>query len=229
MGVSDYYEHEKIAAEKAVEAIQDGMKVGLGTGSTAYWAILKIGERVRDGLKIEAVATSRASEQLAEESGITLVSFESLDRLDLTIDGADEVDENLHLVKGGGGALLREKIVAAQSDKLIIVADESKAVQTLGAFPLPVEVVPFAHEWTKRSLEETGATVNWRRADGDLYITDNGNYIADCSYGQIKEPGSLAALLNAIPGVVDNGLFVGMADQVIIAAADGQLRIRNRA
>ncbi|MEK3786445.1 ribose-5-phosphate isomerase RpiA [Paenibacillus sp. FSL K6-1230] len=220
---------KKIAAEKAVEAIQDGMKVGLGTGSTAYWAILKIGERVRDGLKIEAVATSRASEQLAEESGITLVSFESLDRLDLTIDGADEVDENLHLVKGGGGALLREKIVAAQSDKLIIVADESKAVQTLGAFPLPVEVVPFAHEWTKRSLEETGATVNWRRADGDLYITDNGNYIADCSYGQIKEPGSLAALLNAIPGVVDNGLFVGMADQVIIAAADGQLRIRNRA
>ncbi|WP_028592342.1 ribose-5-phosphate isomerase RpiA [Paenibacillus massiliensis] len=220
---------KKIAAEKAVEAIQDGMKVGLGTGSTAYWAILKIGERVRDGLKIEAVATSRASEQLAEESGITLVPFESLDRLDLTIDGADEVDENLHLVKGGGGALLREKIVAAQSDKLIIVADESKAVQTLGAFPLPVEVVPFAHEWTKRSLEETGATVSWRRADGELYITDNGNYIADCSYGQIKEPGSLAAILNAIPGVVDNGLFVGMADQVIIAAADGQLRIRNRA
>lgn len=220
---------KKIAAEKAVEAIRDGMKVGLGTGSTAYWAILKIGERVRDGLKIEAVATSRASEQLAEESGITLVPFESLDRLDLTIDGADEVDENLHLVKGGGGALLREKIVAAQSDKLIIVADESKAVQTLGAFPLPVEVVPFAHEWTKRALEATGATVSWRRADGELYITDNGNYIADCSYGQIKEPGSLAAILNAIPGVVDNGLFVGMADQVIIAAADGQLHIRNRA
>lgn len=220
---------KKIAAEKAVEAIQDGMKVGLGTGSTAYWAILKIGERVRDGLKIEAVATSRASEQLAEESGITLVPFETLDRLDITIDGADEVDANLHLIKGGGGALLREKIVAAQSDKLIIVADESKAVQTLGAFPLPVEVVPFAYEWTQRALEATGATVNWRRADGELYITDNGNYIADCSYGQIKEPGSLVAILNAIPGVVDNGLFVGMADQVIIAAADGQLRIRNRA
>lgn len=139
---------KQLAAEKAVEYVQDGMKVGLGTGSTAYWAIRKLGERVREGLSIIAVATSQASEDQARELGIPLAAFGDIDSLDLTIDGADELDGSLQLIKGGGGALLREKIVATGSTRMIVVADESKAVTTLGKFPLPVEIVPFAWEWT---------------------------------------------------------------------------------
>ncbi|MFM9277383.1 ribose-5-phosphate isomerase RpiA [Paenibacillus jiagnxiensis] len=217
---------KKTAAEKAVEAIKDGMCIGLGTGSTAYWAIQKIGERVREGLKIEAVATSVASEELAVQLGVPIVPFENITRLDITIDGADEVSPQLHLIKGGGGALLREKIVAANTDYFIVVADESKAVDTLGSFALPVEVVPFASEWTKRRLEASCPDVQWRLKDGVKYITDNGNYIADCRYGEIHDPAELEAMLNSIPGVVDNGLFVGMADKVIIAKSDGELDIR---
>lgn len=150
------------AVEKAVEAIQDGMKVGLGTGSTAFWAIQKIGERVAQGLHIQAVATSQASEDHAQELGIPIIPFDQIGRLDVTIDGADEVNEQLVLVKGGGGALLREKIVESNSDRLIIIVDESKDVKVLGAFPLPVEVVPFASEWTlegpcgRRAVKRSG-------------------------------------------------------------------------
>ncbi|MCC3381412.1 ribose-5-phosphate isomerase RpiA [Paenibacillus farraposensis] len=216
------------AAEKAVEAIQDGMKVGLGTGSTAYWAIQKIGERVAQGLYIQAVATSQASEDLARELGIPIIPFDQIGRLDITIDGADEVNEELVLVKGGGGALLREKIVESNSDRLIIIVDESKDVKKLGAFPLPVEVVPFASEWTLEALRKTGCEAEWRIKDGERFLTDNGNYIADCRYGTIEHPQELEIRLNQIPGVVDNGLFINMADQVIIARANGQIDIRNK-
>lgn len=219
---------KQIAAEKAVEAIQDGMKVGLGTGSTAYWAIQKIGERVAQGLHIQAVATSRASEDQAKELGIPIIPFDQIGRLDVTIDGADEVNEQLMLVKGGGGALLREKIVESNSDRLIIIVDESKDVKVLGAFPLPVEVVPFASEWTLEALRQTGCQAEWRIKDDERFLTDNGNYIADCYYGTIENPQELEIRLNQIPGVVDNGLFINMADQVIIARANGQIDIRNK-
>jgi len=214
---------KQIAAERAAEYIQDGMKVGLGTGSTAYYAICRLGERVRDGLRIQAVATSEASDKLAREWGIPIVPFDEIGRLDITIDGADEVDPDFNLVKGGGGALLREKIVAANSDKLIIVADGSKAVKRLGRFPLPVEVVPFASEWTFSALEKLGCRPAWRMNGEERYLTDNGNLIADCHMGAIEHAAELNVHLNMLPGVVDNGLFVDMADTVILAKEDGTI------
>ncbi|QWU13529.1 ribose-5-phosphate isomerase [Paenibacillus sophorae] len=218
---------KQLAAEAAVEYIQDGMKVGLGTGSTAYWAIRKLGERVAEGLKITAVATSRASEQQARELGIPLVSFGEIDRLDVTIDGADELDGELQLIKGGGGALLREKIVAKGSDRMIVIADESKVVRTLGKFPLPVEIVPFAWEWTVADLAKLGCVPELRRDGGDLYKSDNGNYIADCRFEIIESAPELALALQSIPGVVEHGLFIGIADMAIVGKSDGSLQIIN--
>ncbi|NMO97034.1 ribose-5-phosphate isomerase RpiA [Paenibacillus lemnae] len=215
---------KQIAAEKAVEYIQDNMIVGLGTGSTAYWAIQSIGARVKAGLRIRAIATSVESQNLAQELGIPLVSFTEIDEIDVTIDGADEADMNLQLIKGGGGALLREKIVAAASRKLIIVVDESKLVQQLGRFDLPVEVVPFGCEMTLRKLDRLGSTVHFRTANGERFLTDNGNYIADCSFGRIDDPGQLQHHLNNIPGVVDHGLFLNMADLVIAGYSDGNVK-----
>ncbi|MCG7382648.1 ribose-5-phosphate isomerase RpiA [Paenibacillus sp. ACRRY] len=219
---------KKIAAERAAEYIQDGMKVGLGTGSTAYFAICRLGERVREGLQIQAVATSEASDKLAREWGIPIIPFDQIGRLDITIDGADEVDPHFNLIKGGGGALLREKIVAANSDKLIIVADGSKAVQQLGQFPLPVEVVPFASEWTFQALEKLGCRPEWRMNGDERYLTDNGNLIADCRMESIANVAELNVQLNMLPGVVDNGLFVDMADTVILAKDDGSIDERHR-
>lgn len=214
---------KQIAAEHAASFVEDGMKVGLGTGSTAYYAICRIGERVREGLNIQAVATSEASDKLAREWGIPIIPFDQIGHLDLTIDGADEVDPDFNLIKGGGGALLREKIVAANSDKLIIVADGSKSVQKLGKFPLPVEVVPFASEWTFQALEKMGCEPQWRMQGQDRYLTDNGNLIADCHLGEIADAAELNVQLNMLPGVVDNGLFVNMANIVIIAKEDGSI------
>lgn len=217
---------KKNAAEKAVEYIQDGMKVGLGTGSTAYWAIVRIGERVKEGLNIEAVATSNASEKLAVEHGITLTPIQHIGRLDVTIDGADELDSQLRLIKGGGGALLREKITAYHSDRLLIVADESKSVISLGNFPLPVEIVPFAREWTFSALERLGCRAHFRIGEsGNLYETDNGNYIVDCEFGIINSPEQLQQQLRGIPGVVEHGLFIGMADQAFIGRSDGSVDV----
>ncbi|QOS78260.1 ribose-5-phosphate isomerase RpiA [Paenibacillus sp. JNUCC31] len=218
---------KQIAAEHAAEYVEDGMKVGLGTGSTAYYAICRIGERVREGLNIQAVATSEASDKLAREWGIPIVPFDQIGRLDLTIDGADEVDPEFNLIKGGGGALLREKIVAANSDKLIIVADGSKAVQKLGQFPLPVEVVPFASEWTFQALENLGCRPEWRMNGDRRYLTDNGNLIADCRMEVIDHPAELNVQLNMLPGVVDNGLFIHMANIVILAKEDGSIDERH--
>ncbi|SET35220.1 ribose-5-phosphate isomerase [Paenibacillus sp. NFR01] len=216
---------KQLAAEKAVEYVQDGMKVGLGTGSTAYYAINKIGERVKDGLRITAVATSQASEDQARALGIPLVAFGDIDRLDLTIDGADELDGKLQLIKGGGGALLREKIVAMGSGRMIVIADENKAVDTLGKFPLPVEIVPFAWEWTVAALAKLGCKPELRRSGEELYRTDNGNYIADCHFGAIESAPELAASLQRIPGVVEHGLFIGIASLAIIGKKDGSIEI----
>ncbi|AJS59322.1 ribose-5-phosphate isomerase RpiA [Paenibacillus sp. IHBB 10380] len=219
---------KRISAEHAVQYIQDGMKIGLGTGSTAYWAIQKIGERVKEGLSIQAVATSKASERHAVELGIPMIPFNQIDHLDLTIDGADELDSHLQLIKGGGGALLREKIVAFHSHTLIIVADESKFVDKLGRFPLPVEVIPFAVEWTLNSLQQLGCRPQLRTDGEKLAVTDNGNYIADCQFGSINSPTDLQNDISRIPGVVDHGLFIGLADVAVIGHSDGSVAIMER-
>ncbi|MEJ7913412.1 MAG: ribose-5-phosphate isomerase RpiA [Chitinophagaceae bacterium] len=212
---------KKSAAAKAITFIKDGMTIGLGTGSTAYWAIQSIGDLVKNGLQLKAVATSLHSEKMARELGVQIISFGDVDKLDVTIDGADEVDEKLNLIKGGGGALLREKIVAAATELYIIVADETKLVNTLGTFPLPVEVVLFGWEMSVRQLKKLGCTAKIRMADDAAFISDNDNYIVDCSFGSITEPDRLQQEINAIPGVVDNGLFLHMADLVILGNADG--------
>jgi ribose 5-phosphate isomerase A len=215
---------KKAAAEKAVKYIEDGMTIGLGTGSTAYWAIQLIGKRVREGLHVKAIATSKHSETLARELGIPIISFADTDQLDITIDGADETDHSLNLIKGGGGALLREKIVAAVSKFYIIIADESKLVKTLGAYPLPVEIVQFGYEVTLSHLKKLGCTPKTRSVDGKFLVTDNGNFIADCEFGSIENAEELNHQINAIPGVVDNGLFINMADIVILGGKDGSLK-----
>lgn len=215
-------EAKKAAAALAVEEIQNGMIVGLGTGSTAYWAIQGLGVRVQNGLQIQAVATSVASEDLAKELGIPLIPFADISEIDVTIDGADEVSPDWNLIKGGGGALLREKIVAFSSKKLIIVVDESKVVAHLGAFPLPVEVVKFGYELTLRKLRALGCEPKLRVADDQPYVTDNGNYIVDCHFGSIPDSAELHQAINGIPGVVENGLFIGMASQVIVGYRDGK-------
>ncbi|HXK97195.1 MAG TPA: ribose-5-phosphate isomerase RpiA [Limnochordia bacterium] len=214
-------EAKRVAAEKAVEYVADGMTVGLGTGSTTAYAIHKLGEMVKQGLKIKAVATSTRSETLAKELGIQLVAFADIDQIDLTIDGADEVDPEWNLIKGGGGALLREKIVAAASRRLIIIVDESKVVQRLGLFPLPVEVVPFGWELTMRKLANLGYNPRLRTENGKPYVTDNGNYILDCRIGLIDRPGQIHDRINSMVGVVDNGLFIGYASLVIVGYHDG--------
>lgn len=214
-------EAKRIAAERAADYIQDGMVVGLGTGSTAYWAIQRIGQRVQEGLRIRAIATSNASEHQAKELGIPLISFADVQEIDLTIDGADEVDPNFQLIKGGGGALLREKIVASSSRKFIVIVDDSKLVERLGRFPLPIEIVRFGYEATIHKLRELGCEPVLREVEGQAYITDNGNYIVDAYFGAIADPKELESKLNMIPGVVENGLFVDMADRVIAGKRDG--------
>lgn len=219
---------KKAAGEKAADWIRPGMRVGLGTGSTAYWTIRAIGSRVRDGLDIKAVATSLESEALAAEEGIPLITFGEIDYLDLDIDGADEVDEQLRLIKGGGGALLREKIVASASRRMIVVADEQKLVSTLGRFPLPVEIIPFGWEITFGKLKALSCTPTLRLRDGKAFVTDNGNFIADCSFGAISDPADLNRRLNAMPGVVENGLFIDLADTAVIGYKNGETKILGR-
>jgi ribose 5-phosphate isomerase A len=219
---------KQLAGKKAAEYVADGMTVGLGTGSTAYWMVEYLGERVRDGLSIRGVPTSKRTEEQARRLGIPLVTFHEVQQLDVTIDGADEIGPNLALIKGGGGALLREKLVAAASKKMIVVADQSKVVDVLGKFPLPVEVVPFAWEVTARRVEELGCHPHARRDGVGLYVTDNGNYILDCECGQILQPDELERSLKLTTGVVDCGLFVGIADTAIVASDDGSIRVVTR-
>ena len=210
------------AARKSLEYVKDGMIVGLGSGSTATFAIQFLGEQVRQGLKIRGIPTSRASGELARSLNIPLTSFDEVDHTDVTIDGADEVAAGLALIKGGGGALLHEKIVASSSRKLVIVADEHKMVQTLGKFPLPVEVIPFAAAPVKAQLEKLGAHPVLRAGhDGKPYITDEGNYIFDCHYEKIPDPPAVAQSLKSLTGVVEHGLFLGLASVAIVAGPNG--------
>lgn len=217
---------KKAAGEKAADYIEPGMTVGLGTGSTAYWTIEKIGQMVAGGLEIKAIATSKQSELQAQGLGIPLISFAEITRIDVDIDGADEVDGDRNLIKGGGGALLREKIIASSSARMIVVVDDTKLVHQLGRFPLPVEVVPFGWEMTVRKLQATGCTTSVRmKEDGTAFITDNGNYIVDCHFQKIPSPAAMQDRLNLIPGVVENGLFIGMADTIIAGYQDGHTRV----
>jgi ribose 5-phosphate isomerase A len=217
---------KKIAGEQAVEFVKDGMIVGLGTGSTAYWAIMKIGQLVKDGLRIRAVCTSSNTEQLAAQLGIPIMDINEVDRVDLTIDGADEVDPQYQLIKGGGGALFREKLVASASSQFIVIVDESKCVSSLGRFPLPVEVAPFGWNITNKQLIQLGCQTQLRRAEQSPYITDNGNYIIDCRFGVISNPEELSIRLNGIPGVVENGLFVNRTDILIVGSQSGVIQTK---
>lgn len=220
---------KQLSGERAVEYVENGMVVGLGTGTTAFFAIQKLGQRVADGLGICGVPTSEQSRRQAESEHIPLIGFDKIARIDLTIDGADEFDPHFNLVKGGGGALLREKIVASLSDREIIVADESKAVAHLGAFPLPVEVIPFGWQAVQHLLADLGCHPALRRTRAAApYLTDNGNYILDCDFGRIDDPPALEAKINAICGVVECGLFIGLTDRIIIGKTDGAIEERVR-
>ncbi|MFW5961843.1 MAG: ribose-5-phosphate isomerase RpiA [bacterium] len=216
---------KKLTGEKAAEYIEGGMIIGLGTGSTAYYAIKKVGEMVRKGLKVKAVPTSNETAELAAEEGIELIELADVEALDLTIDGADEVDSKFNLIKGGGGALLREKIVASATDKLIIVVDESKLVDDLGEFPLPVEITPFSWQYTKRMIEKFSCSSEIRKEDGEIFVTDNGNYILDCNFGKIEDPLKITVELNKLPGVVENGIFAEMAEIIIVGYNDGRVEV----
>jgi ribose 5-phosphate isomerase A len=212
---------EKAAAE-AVKYVEDDMVVGLGSGSTASIAIKLLGEKVSQGMKIIGIPTSKESETLAKEAGIVVGVLRAHPAVDITIDGADEVDPDLNLIKGLGGALVREKIVAFSSNLEIIVVTDSKLVDYLGQkAPVPVEVVKFGHEATVDKLQKLGCKVQMRRKWDKLFVSDNGNYIADCRFPKIENPKKLDAEINCISGVVDNGLFVGLADKVIVASKKG--------
>jgi ribose 5-phosphate isomerase A len=216
------------AAARALEEVRDGMRLGLGTGSTAKHFVDLLGEKVRAGLKVVGVPTSEATRAQAEQCGIALTTLDDIDRLDLTVDGADEVDHALNLIKGGGGALLREKIVAAASDRMIVIADESKWVEVLGRFPLPIEVIPFGLAATRRGIEKAfaeggvaGEMVLRQGKDGHVFVTDGGHWIVDAHLGRIKDAPRLAGLLAAIPGVVEHGLFTNFASAVVLAGGGG--------
>lgn len=218
---------KQLAGNKAASYIQDGMIVGLGTGSTVYWSILEIARMVKDGLNITGVATSKSTEKLAQDHGIPLLPLEDVSTIDLTIDGADELTKDLTLIKGGGGALLREKIIAYHSTHMIVVADSSKYVEKLGTFPLPVEITKFGYLKTLDAIKNLGCTAFLRKQKDSLFITDNGNYIVDCSFGEITFPTTLHDNLNRIPGVVENGLFIGYAAKAIIGQSDTVTYVEN--
>jgi ribose 5-phosphate isomerase A len=221
-------ELKRQAAARALEQVRDGMKLGLGTGSTAKHFVELLGERVRAGLDIVGVPTSEATRDDAVRCGIRLTTLDDIDRLDLTVDGADEIDPALNLIKGGGGALLREKIVASASDRMIVIADDSKWVDALGRFPLPVEVIPFGLKATQRAIARafaesgvSGQMVVRKGKDGHVFVTDGGHWIVDAHLGRIVDAPRLAGLLAAIPGVVEHGLFIGLAGMAVLAGGEG--------
>jgi ribose 5-phosphate isomerase A len=208
-------------AKRAVEFVEPGMAVGLGTGTTATMFIRELGKRVREGLKIRCVASSDASHDLARSLGMDVTDLDHLPELDVYIDGADEVGPGLALIKGGGGALLREKIVASAADRFIVVADSTKLVPELGKFPLPVEVIQLALPLVERKLSVLGLNPSLRRKNGSPYITDEGNFILDCACGSIPDPAATAAEIRSIIGVVEHGLFLHMATLALIAGDNG--------
>ena len=224
-----------VAAKRSVEFISSGMRVGLGTGSTAAWMVRCLAERIHgEGLDIVGVPTSSRTAELARELGVPVTSLDDARRLDVTIDGADEFDSALALIKGGGGALLQEKIVATASDRMIVITDAAKEVRTLGRFPLPVEVVPFGWQTTKALLEETlvnldvlGREASLRMNDDAPFVTDEGNFIIDLHLQRIGNARQVGLVINQIPGVVENGLFVDMCDVVVMGDGDGTVQVRD--
>ncbi len=221
-------EQKRAAAARALEYVKPGMRLGLGTGSTAAHFVDLLGARTKEGLDVICVATSEVTEAQARDLGIRMSQIDAVPLLDLCVDGADEIDEELRMIKGGGGALLREKIVAMASERMIAIVDASKRVETLGAFPLPVEVVKFGHDVTRTMIEMMGADVGCEgkitlriQPDGNTFVTDCGNYIYDCAFGSIDEPEALDDVLRMIPGVVESGLFIGVADLAIVASEKG--------
>ncbi|TLZ65391.1 MAG: ribose-5-phosphate isomerase RpiA [Methanobacteriota archaeon] len=218
----DVEAQKRAAAEAAVALVKEGSIVGLGTGSTAKYAILKLGDMAQDGFEVRGVPTSIATANLAKEHGIPLTSLEEFPRIDLTIDGADEVDPHLDMIKGMGGALFREKLVAAASKKVAIAVDASKLVKKLGSrVPVPVEVHPFGWKVSKARLEALGGAPELRAAGGATVRTDNDNYLLDTRFKLIRDPGALEREINNVPGVLENGLFVGLASVVFVADAKG--------
>ena len=224
----DAREREKqLAARAAVELIAPGQVVGLGSGSTAAYAVRFLAERVRQGLKVMGIPTSQKTQELAEQLGIPLSTLDRHNAIDIDIDGADEIDPQLNLIKGGGGALLREKIVASVSRRFVVIADWPKRVEHLGKFPLPIEVIPFAQSLIKTQIAALGAQVALRTdAHGNPYVTDEGHHILDCTFGRIANPAQLAAKLQAMPGVVEHGLFIGMAEMALVGKHDEVIRLR---
>ncbi|HWI93026.1 MAG TPA: ribose-5-phosphate isomerase RpiA [Flavisolibacter sp.] len=222
----DLQQCKQSAAAEAVARIDNGMTVGLGTGSTSVWAIESLAKRIREGLCIKAVASSFRSEDQAKKLGIQVTPFSEVNAIDVYIDGADEIDNNLNLVKGGGGALLREKILAFHAKEFIVIADSSKRVENLGRFPLPVEVVPFGLELTIKQLQKLGCTISLRVDNGKAYTTDNRNLIVDCDFKKIENVQQLHDAINSIPGVVENGLFLKtMVTKVIIGYNKGSVEV----
>lgn len=227
----DSLQLKKAAAAKAVEFVEDGMKLGIGTGSTANEFIRLLALRVKEGLKVTGVATSERSEQLCRELGIPVASLDEMPSLDLDIDGADEIGPKMALVKGGGGALLREKIVAFASARMLVIADQSKLVKTLGAFPLPIEVNPFGLEATKLAIVDVAKSlglsgnISLRVKNNKTFVTDGGHFIIDASFSRISDPESLSNALFSIPGVVEHGLFLNLANKSVVAMANGEIKV----
>jgi ribose 5-phosphate isomerase A len=225
--MADMQELKRQAAKAALERVEDGMRLGIGTGSTAEAFIRLLAERVEGGLVIVGVTTSERSEALCRELGIPTATLEAVPQLDLTVDGADELDARLRLIKGGGGALLREKIVAAASDRMLVIADASKRVETLGDFPLPIEINGFGLIATFLAIQKASRAMGLapdmtlRRVGEEPFITDSGHLILDASFGRIEEPEALSAALHSVPGVVEHGLFLGLATEAILASPDG--------
>jgi ribose 5-phosphate isomerase A len=224
----DVEAQKRAAAARAVEFVRPGMRLGLGTGSTAKHFVDLLAERVRGGLDVVAVPTSEATRAQAERLGIALTTLEETPELDLTIDGADEIAPDLTLIKGGGGALLREKIVAAASAKMLVIADQSKWVAVLGHFPLPIEIAPFGAAATRRAVEAAtaaagcpGAAMLRKAPNGHAFVTDGGHWLLDAQLQRIGDPKTLAARLSAVPGVMEHGLFIGLAGAAIVAGPDG--------
>lgn len=218
---------KQLSAETACNYVKDGMIVGLGTGTTAEFAVRKIGKLVRNGLSIRGIPTSNRTKELAEAEGIPLIDFSESMFIDLTIDGADEIDGNLNMIKGGGAALLQEKIVASVSKAEIIVVNKTKLVDQLGAFPLPVEVIPFGWQVVFNQLESLHGNPDLRLNKGQPQVTDQGNYIIDCHFRKIENPKLLEHQLNMIPGVVENGLFINLCTKMILADGE-QLIVKDR-
>jgi ribose 5-phosphate isomerase A len=217
---------KRAAARAAADLVQDGTTIGLGSGSTFAFVIERLAERMASGLKVSGVPTSRTTAEAAKRAGIPLLELDAVERLDLAIDGADEVDPLKNLIKGGGGAHVRERIVAAAAKEMVVVVDDKKLVEVLGkAFLLPVEVLQFGWKHTERRIAATGCKPALRQSGDKPFVTDNGNFVLDCKFDGIEDPAWLAEHLNSLVGVVDHGLFVGMAGRVVVGDADGKVRV----